>query len=422
MPGVSVEGVSSRADADRPLDVIVYGATGFVGRLTAQRLSAHAPAAARIGLAGRSRPRLEAIRAELGPAAAAWPLLVADAEDPASLAAMAGAARVVATTVGPYARHGLPLVAACAQAGTHYADLTGEVLFVRDSIDAHHGAAAASGARIAHACGFDSIPSDLGVLLAAGWAAQEGEGTLTETTLLVVTMRGGVSGGTVDSLRNQVDVARNEPSLQRVVADPYALSPDRAAEPDLGDESDAIGPRREPDLGAWTAPFVMGPFNTRIVRRSNALQEWAYGRGFRYREVLGLGDNPASPALAAATAAGLWGATAAMAFPPARVLLDRVLPKPGEGPDERARERGHFRLQVHARTTTGARCLVTVAAKGDPGYAATAVMLAESALCLAFDGDRLPPRAGVLTPATAMGLPLVERLRAAGFTATVERR
>ena len=409
------------APRGRELDVVVFGATGFVGRLTAQHLAAAAPERARIGLAGRSRERLEQVRAGLGPGAADWPLLVADSADVASLDALAARTQVVVTTVGPYARHGLPLVQACARAGTDYADLTGEVLFVRESADAAHETAQASGARIVHACGFDSIPSDLGVLLTAERAATEGDGELAETRLALVAARGGVSGGTVDSLRVQVDAVRADPARRAVLADPYALSPDRAAEPDLGSERDPAVPAYDADAGGWTAPFVMGPFNSRIVRRSNALTGWSYGRSFRYREVVRTGRSPFAPALATGIAVGTAGAALGMALPGARTVLDRLLPSPGEGPGERTRRTGHFTVQVTARTTTGARWRTTVAMQGDPGYAATAVMLGEAALALALDRDRLPDRAGVLTPASGIGDALAERLRAAGAVLTTER-
>jgi short subunit dehydrogenase-like uncharacterized protein len=405
----------------RDLDVVVFGATGFVGRLLAADLAAAAPDGVRIGLAGRSSDRLAAVRAALPSRAADWPLLVADAADPASLAALAARTRVVATTVGPYLRHGLPLVAACAGAGTDYADLTGEVLFVRRSIDDWHDVATSTGARIVHACGFDSVPSDLAVLLLADQARADGQGELTETLLRVTSMKGGVSGGTIDSARAQLEATAADPALQRVLDDPYSLSPDRAAEPAPGDERDRTLVGRDGETGRWTGPFVMAPFNTRIVRRSNALQGHAYGRAFRYREVVDFGAGPLAPALATGTAAGLVAGMAAMRFGPTRAVLDRVLPSPGQGPAEEARRRGHFRMEVSTRTTSGARYRAAVAATGDPGYAATAVMHAESALCLALDRARLPVRAGVLTPATAIGHPLADRLRARGFEISVRR-
>jgi short subunit dehydrogenase-like uncharacterized protein len=202
---------------------------------------------------------------------------------------------------------------------------------------------------------------------------------------------------------------------KRVVGDPHALSPERSAEPELGKERDLRGVEHDGELGTWLGPFLMASINTRVVRRSNALQDWAYGRRFRYREVSGFGSGLAAPVKAVASTAGLGALAAGLAFGPTRALLDRVLPGPGEGPNERSREAGFFRIEIHARTSSGARYVCRVAAQGDPGYAATSVMLGESALCLALDGDHLPSRAGVLTPATAMGTALVDRLRAAGF-------
>ena len=407
---------------DRQLDVVVFGATGFVGRLVAAYLGQHAPAGVRIGLAGRSADRLASVRSSLGAAAADWPLLVADSADPASLAALAGSSRVVATAVGPYSRYGLPLVEACARAGTHYADLTGEVLFVRDSIDRYHDTAVGSQARIVHSCGFDSIPSDLGVLLAHESVRADGAGELTDTTLVVTALRGGVSGGTIASVLDQLAEMRTDPVRRRIAADPYALSPDRAAEPDRGVEKELHGVSYDGELGGWLSPFVMAAYNTRIVRRSNALLNWSYGRGFRYREVTRSGTGPVGAVKAVATSGVTWFAATAIGFPPVRAVIGRLLPSPGQGPGELRRRRGFFRLEIHTRTTTGARYVVEVAAQGDPGYAATSVMLGESALCLALDADRLPARTGVLTPAAAMGLPLVDRLRGAGMTFDVKRR
>src|SRR6185436_6611753 len=220
--------------AERDLDVVLYGATGFVGRLTARYLAQHAPEGARIGLAGRSEAKLTRLRSELGPRASGWPLLVADSQDAAALAAIAGRARAVATTVGPYQRYGFPLVQACAENGTHYADLTGETLFMREVIDRFDATARESGARIVHSCGFDSIPSDLGVLALHRAVQRDGAGEMEDTTFVVERMSGGISGGTLDSLRGQLEEMRRDPAKRKISADPYALSPDRAAEPDFG--------------------------------------------------------------------------------------------------------------------------------------------------------------------------------------------
>ncbi len=405
----------------RELDVVVFGATGFVGRLVAGYLAHHAPNGVHVGLAGRSPERLASVRSGLGPRAAAWPLIVADAGDPVSLKQLAAQTRVIATTVGPYRRDGMALVVACTEAGTHYADLTGELAFMRDSIDTCHDMAARNGVRIVHACGFDSIPSDLGVLLLHDAAEADGAGDLEDTTLVVRTLKGSLSGGTIDSMKVQLQEVRTDARLRHLVADPYALSPDRTEEPELGNERDLMTVRRDDDLGMWIGPFLMAGTNTRVVRRSNALQGWAYGRHFRYREVNGFGTGISAPVRAAAMTAAIGGLAAGLTYGPSRALLDRLLPAPGEGPSEKARQAGRFRIDIHARTSKGTRYVSRVAANGDPGYAATSVMLGEAALCLARDEQRLPDRAGVLTPATAMGLTLVERLRTAGMTMRARR-
>ncbi len=402
------------AGAVRKFDIVVYGASGFVGRLVAEYLARAAPPAVRVALAGRNRARVEAVRAGLPQAGRGWPVVAADSTDAAALSALAASTHVLATTVGPYAHYGLPVVEACARAGTHYADLTGEVLFVRRAIDEFDAVARESGARIVHSCGYDSIPSDLATLLLHERASADGAGGLRDVRL-VATARGGISGGTVDSLRGQLDQVRHDPAGRRTAADPFGLSPDRAAEPDTPQPPDAARPSRGPD-GRWTAPFVMAPYNSRIVRRSNALQDWAYGRSLRYGEVMSCGRGPAGAATAATVTAGLGAMLAAMSVRPTRMLLDRMLPAPGTGPSAAAREKGWFRMVVDASTEGGRRYRAVAAGPGDPGYAATAVMLGESALALALDGDRLPGRSGSLTPATALGDVLVERLRAAGHT------
>jgi short subunit dehydrogenase-like uncharacterized protein len=406
---------------DRELDIVLFGATSFVGRLCAEYLARAVPPEVRIGLAGRSHGRLGELRASLGGRAADWPLLVADTNDAASLRALAASTRVLATTVGPYRRYGLPVVEACASAGTHYADLTGEVLFMREAIDRFDELAAENGARIVHSCGFDSIPSDLGVQLLHEAVTADGAGQLEDTTLVVRAMKGGPSGGTIATMKGTIEDARGSHELARLLADPYALSPNRDAEPSLGPEGDLRGVQHDHELGIWVGPFVMGSINTRAVRRSNALQDYAYGPRFRYREVMGFGSGPLAAAQAGAVAGGVGALVVGLALTPTRAVLDRVLPSPGEGPNERQRDAGYFRIEIHTRTSSGARYVCRVAARGDPGYKATAVMFGESALSLALDADRLPSRAGVLTPATALGKTLTERLRAAGQTYEVRR-
>jgi short subunit dehydrogenase-like uncharacterized protein len=405
---------------DRSLDVVVYGATGFVGKLLAEYLATAAPPDARIGLAGRSESKLEATRASLPAAAHDWPLVVADQNDQASLVAMAAQAQVVATTVGPYRRQGMRLVDACIEAGADYADLTGEVLFVHEAIG-RHDEAAAKGVRIVHSVGFDSIPSDLGVLILHEAVEADGAGEMEETTLVVKGMRGGVSGGTLGSMLGQLDDLKATPDVKKIVNDPYALDPTRVAESPGEKEKDTAVCERDKEIGLWLAPFVMAPYNTRIVRRSNGLLGGAYGKRFRYREVMSTGSSPAGAVVAGGVAGGLGGFVAAMSFAPTRSLLTKVLPDPGEGPSEKAREKGFFKIDTHTRTSSGAHYVAHVSAQGDPGYKATAMMMGEAALCLALDRDDLPDRHGILTPATAMGSALVERLRGAGMTLSVEK-
>jgi short subunit dehydrogenase-like uncharacterized protein len=412
--------------ATREYDIVVYGATGFVGKLTAEYL-ARAGGDARIALAGRSTERLKAIRETLGESAQSWPLLVADASSPSTLNAMAAQTQVVITTVGPYTRYGLPLVAACAAAGTDYADLTGEAMFVRNSIDLHHKQAADTGARIVHACGFDSIPSDLNVYALYRTAAQDGTGGLGKTDF-VVRFTGGLSGGTIASGMEMMHTASSDPDVRHQVNDPYTLSTDRGAEPDLGRQPD-LAWRRGGDIapelaGTWTAGFLMAPYNTRIVRRSNALLDWAYGKQFRYTEQMSVGSSFIAPAASglitgAQTTIFALGNRYFRLLP--RRLVERVAPKPGTGPSEAARERGFYRAKTYTTTTTGARYVATIAQQGDPGYKATSVLLGESGLALAMDRDKLSDLHGVLTPATAMGDALLTRLPAAGVSLETTR-
>jgi short subunit dehydrogenase-like uncharacterized protein len=406
----------------REFDIVIYGATGFVGKLTADYLST-AGGGARIALAGRSPERLAAIRATLGESAQSWPIITADAASPSSLDAMAARTQVVVTTVGPYSRYGLPLVAACAAAGTDYADLTGEAMFVRQSIDDYHKQAVDTGARIVHACGFDSIPSDMSVYELFRRARHDGTGELVDTNYILRSFSGGVSGGTIASMIEVFRASSGDPDTRRLLSDPYTLAQDRGAEPELGPQPDLPWRRgREiaPELdGVWAAGFVMAMYNTRIVRRSNALLDYAYGHRFRYAEYMGVGPSPLAPVAAAATTAAIAG-TAALGgrffrlLP--RRLVDRIAPKPGTGPSEEARERGYYRVETYTTTSTGARYVATMSQSGDPGYKATSVMLGECGLALALDRDKLSALHGVLTPAAAMGDALLARFPAAGIS------
>ena len=381
-------------------DLVVYGATGFTGKLVAEYL-ARRDGPERIALAGRSAEKLAVVADDLG---VDWPMIVADADDPEALAALANATNTVVTTVGPYWKYGLPLVQACAEAGTNYADLAGEVLFMRESIDRCDEIARDTGARIVHASGFDSVPSDLGVFL----MSEEAGGELGATVMGVRRASGGFSGGTVASGIGQMEAAKQNPAYARLMQDPYALNPGHSG-PDVGDQ---MWVAYEKTLDSWTGPFMMAAINTRVVRRSNMLFDYAYGEGFTYKEVIATGSGFGGRARAMAVAAATTTGMAALSAGPTRAVASRFLPDPGEGPSREVREKGGFMVEFRSALDDGRIYGAEVIGKGDPGYAATSCMLSESGLCLATTEGP----GGVLTPATAMGDDLVQRLRAAGMS------
>ena len=395
----------------RDLDVVVFGATGSTGRLVAEHLIAGGrDRRVRLALAGRDRDKLDALARELAPDAPP-PTIVVDAHDRAGLEALAARTRAIASTVGPYQRYGSTLVAACAAAGTHYADITGEVHWIRQMIDAHHELATRTGARIVHCCGFDSIPSDLGVAVLQREMTERFGGPADDVVSLFGETRGQIGGGTAATMLATLDAAR-DPAVRRVLADPYALDP----APRVGgpDGRDATGLGYEKRLGLLTAPFVMASINTRIVRRTNAILGYPYGRDFHYREVMSLPRSARGVARGIGMMAGLGGMVVAARSRRLRPLLEKRLPKPGEGPSAEVRARGHFIVRILGEhVESGDRRLAIVSDKLDPGHGSTAKMLGESVLCLAF--DPLPSPGGVLTPAAAMGWTLVERLRGAGM-------
>ena len=265
----------------RPVDITLFGATGFIGKILAGWLAEHAPKNVTIALAGRNREKLVFLKQQLltvHQGVMDWRIVEADAFDEDAMTELAKNTRVVISTVGPFVRYGEDLVRACAEAGTHYVDSTGEVLFMRKMIDKYDDVAKAHGARIIHACGFDSVPSDIGMLLINEAAAKDGK-KLAEVTNLV-SMRGAMSGGTVESAREQFQAAQRDPEQGRLLADPYSLSPAREAEPELGEQPD-YGVLQTETVGApegWAGPFLMASVNTRVVRRSNALSGFKIGR------------------------------------------------------------------------------------------------------------------------------------------------
>ncbi|MEZ5487201.1 MAG: saccharopine dehydrogenase NADP-binding domain-containing protein [Steroidobacteraceae bacterium] len=401
--------------ASRPLDLVVFGATGFVGRLLCEEL-AQAQVVGRPlrwAIAGRSPARLEALRAAL--AVPQLPYRVVEATDNAALTALCREARLIVSTVGPYVLRGEPLVAACAASGTDYADLTGEVHWIRRMIERHEPAARASGARLLHCCGFDSIPSDLGVLYLQREAQRRLGMSCARIAMRVRTLRGGVSGGTVASLLNVVREAAADPALRRILVDPYSLCPPEA--PDVAAarprQPRTRGARYDAEFGCWTSPFVMSAINVPVVLRSHALLGQPWGGCFTYDEAIATGSGLKGRLRAVSLAAGLAAFTAAAALAPTRALLERfLLPAPGEGPDAEARRRGGFELRFMGATTDGQHLAARVRGDRDPGYGSTARMLAQAAICLAEPVDDDARRGGSWTPASLLGQALIDRLQA----------
>lgn len=408
-----------RPRSDRPYDVVVFGATGFTGKLVSEYLAEHRPRELSWAIAGRSREKLERTRQDLASIDSTLdklPILIGDSDDRPALDAIAEQTRVVCTTAGPYTKYGRGLVAACAEHGTDYCDLTGEPTFIRDTIDRCEASAKASGARIVPSCGFDSLPSDLGVHLLHEHFAARGS-RLAEAKLYVIAMKGGPSGGTLATMMTIIDAARRDPAVRRLLADPYALNPDR--ERDRGpDGRDQLGVVWDSEEDCWTAPFVMASVNTRVVRRSNALRNFAYGRDFRYAEVTRFPKGPVGFLKATGLSAGLVGAMSLATVEALRPLIESRMPAPGEGPSKSQRENGFFKVIIVGKSAPdksgrSERASVRIDGRRDPGYGETARMLGEAALCLAK--DPLERHGGILTPAVAMGTALVERLRKIGM-------
>ncbi len=398
----------------RDYDIIVFGATGFTGQLVAEYLLAEYGVGNDLhwAMAGRSLEKLKTVRDELGDERIT--LLVADSNDDASLQALARQTKVVCSTVGPYALYGSKLIAACVAEGTDYCDLTGEPHWMKNMIEAHQADAEQSGARIVHSCGFDSIPSDMGVLFLQN-AMQAAHGHPADhIKFRMDKVKGTFSGGTFASMLNLMEEAGRDKELREVLADPYALNPEGSVRGD--DVNDQTGAQYDEDFERWTLPFVMASINTRVVRRSDALMDNRYGEGFRYEEAM-LAPKDMGTVKAKLAATGMMAGMISMAVPPIRAVAKRFLPKPGEGPSPEARENGFFEALLYGvnEADRDADMIARVTGDRDPGYGSTSKMLGESAVCLAKD---TPITAGGFwTPASALGESLLERLQAkAGLT------
>jgi short subunit dehydrogenase-like uncharacterized protein len=400
----------------RRWDVVLYGASGFVGRQTVAYFAQHATGV-RWALGGRSADKLEAVRAACGAGATAAGIVVADAADAAALDALAAQATVVASTAGPFALHGSALVQACVERRTHYVDITGETPWVRGLIERHHAQAAHDGTRVVPCCGYDSVPSDLGAWLVAQ-ALWRRHGEPCVEVKACHSARGGFNGGTLASALNLMDAGQ-----AALLADPFLLNPPGTAPADAAAHADPRLPRHDEDFHAWVGPFFMGPVNTRVVRRSVALLaargEPAYAGGFAYQEVMRFGQGPLAAAAAAGVTLGMGAGQAALRLRPWRAALRALAPPPGAGPSERSMDHGSFRCDLLGRSAGGKVVRGRIADRGDPGNRATTKFLCEAALALALQRDALPGGArmgGVLTPASAFGDVLAARLAAAGMT------
>ncbi len=404
----------------RPYDLIVFGATGFTGRLVAEVVLARAAAEGaglRWAMAGRSLDKLAEVRRRIG-APDDLPLIAADAGDAAAMAALVRQARVVITTVGPYQRHGEALVTACAEAGTDYVDLCGEPVWMAQMIPRLQPVAEASGARIVFSCGFDSIPFDLGVVFLQAEAQRRFGQPLQRVQGRVRRMKGGLSGGTAASLLATLDQTGSDRALAQLMADPFALTPGFRG-PVQPDGDSAL---YDPLAKSWTGPFVMAMINTKNVHRSNALRGHPWGRDFAYDERLMTGAGAVGRHKAQWLAAANWLQRLTLDWAPARALIGRwVLPQPGQGPGKAQREAGRYELLFIGQTSDGRTLRASVHGDRDPGYGSTSKMITEAALCLARDLSREGTAGGVWTPGAAMGLALVRRLEAhAGLQFKIE--
>jgi len=399
------------------IDLVVFGATSFVGQILCRHLFARHGVGGDLtwALAGRSIEKLESLRNELGKAASGIELIVCDAGDAPALRNMCARTRTVISTVGPYALYGSPLVEACVESGTDYLDLTGEVQWIYRMIRTHEANAQKTGARIIHCCGFDSVPSDLGVQFHQKTALERFGETAVQIRMQVARIKGGASGGTVASIVNIARELASDPSLRRILSNPYALVPDGKAS---ARQPNISVPQRDPETGAWLGPFIMAGINTRIVHRSNALSDYAYGVDFLYDESIRTGRGLKGGLGAFAFTGGLGAFMAGAALPPTRWLLERfILPKPGEGPTPEQQERGLYDLRFYGTTASGGKLVTRVTGDRDPGYGSTAKILGEAGACLAQDISPSEVAGGFWTPATAMGDALRARLvQHAGLT------
>ncbi|KYQ83181.1 saccharopine dehydrogenase [Acinetobacter sp. NRRL B-65365] len=397
-------------------DLVVFGATSFVGQILTRYLAEYFSTQQeqlRWAIAGRSQQKLQDLKSSLGTLGESLPILIADASNQAELNALCAQTRVVVSTVGPYALYGEPLIQACVTNGTDYCDLTGETQWIKKMIEKYESQAQQSSARIVHCCGFDSVPSDMGVYYLQQQAQKQFNAPATQVSMRVKTLKGGASGGTVASLINVIQEAAADPALRKDLVNPYVLCP-----PDHGNSQRQIyikTAKFDPDFNAWIAPFVMAAVNERVVHRSNALSGNAYGSNFSYNEAILTGDGLKGRFKALGVVSGLGVFMLAAVSKPVSQLMERyMLPKPGEGPTPEQQRTGRFDLRFIGKTEAGQTLKIKVTGDRDPGYGSTGKMLGQAALSLAIDHvkeDKKTGRAGGFwTPATMFDDRFIQRL------------
>lgn len=405
----------STAIEKRPYAVVLYGATSFVGQITAHYLTEFLSntkdkngANVTWAIAGRDEEKLNELQSKL---ASKVDIIIANSDDAASLDKMTKQSQVIISTVGPYLKYGEPLIKSCVNNGTDYVDLTGEAIFIKDMMDKYQDTAKQSGARIVNSCGFDSIPSDLGVYFTQQKAEEKFGNACDVIHMRVKAAKGGLSGGTIASMATIFEEVSQDKSRRKQVANPYLLNDDKEA-PNVR-QANVSKPEYDDEHKRWLAPFVMASINTRIVHRSNQLLGYEYGRDFKYDEAMWMKDGVKGKLSSYAMSAGLLGFATAMMIKPSRELLSKhVLPKSGSGPSKEEQENGYFDIRLFGKTANNDTINTKVTGDKDPGYGSTSRMLSQAALCLAQDISKDDIGGGFWTPASAMGDSLIERLEA----------
>ena len=390
---------------EREFDVVIWGSSGFTGSLVSEYIFKNYSKSKNLkwAIAGRNLNKLKQIRNKVADDSVS--ILIADSNDESSIVSMVKKTKVICTTVGPYAKYGSKLVKACVDHGTHYCDLAGEVQWIRKMIDNHHADAISNSVKIVNCCGFDSIPSDMGVYFIQKESKKMNK-SIKKIEMRVAGAKGGISGGTYESLSNVNKEALNDNNVLKTVINPYGLNP--IGEQDGPDNYDLRKVIYDKTSQNWIGPFIMAAINTKIVRRSNALSGYSYGKDFEYDEATlgGKGFKGRFKSILMSIPIAIVMLAKPESF--LKKIVDKILPKAGEGPSKIDRENGYYNLRFYVTYKDGSKAIAKVTGDMDPGYGSTSKMLSESAICLAK--DNLDTISGVITPSTAMGDFLLDRL------------